>query len=102
MVKKGVDAHHAWYAAAGEIDRDLPALVQLDRSAMAKYLTCYDYGQGGIWLYVEGDSPSQIRGTYRDLTVFEIPPPWWTDELDREVRPQEGPFWENWLAQFRR
>jgi hypothetical protein len=33
---------------------------------MTKFLTSYDYAQGGIWLYIEADSPTQITETYRD------------------------------------
>jgi hypothetical protein len=70
--------------------------------AMPKYLVCYDYGAGGVWLYVEAESPSEITATYRDLKVFETPPSWMTPEAERSIRGAVGPFWDNWLEQFRR
>jgi len=69
---------------------------------VANYLTCYDYGQGGVWLYIEADSPSQITATYRDLEVFEATPPWWNDEMERMARSHKGETWKKWLDQFRR
>jgi hypothetical protein len=69
---------------------------------MQKYLVCYDYGAGGVWLYVEADSPEQITERYRDLQVVEMPPTWMTAEDEKRIRGHVGPFWDNWLAQFRR
>jgi hypothetical protein len=40
---------------------------------MPLFLSCYDYGMGGAWLYVEAESPEQIQQTYDGLTVFETP-----------------------------
>ncbi len=34
---------------------------------MPQFLACYDYGQGGIWLYIRGESPEQIKRTYPAL-----------------------------------
>jgi hypothetical protein len=70
---------------------------------MAAFLSCYDYGQGGIWLYIEAETPEQIRQKYPSLIVFEIPPPFWNDELEtsaRECNPNESPFWANWLERL--
>jgi hypothetical protein len=67
-----------------------------------KYLVCYDYGTGGVWLYIEAESPSQIEATYRDLKVFEAPPAWLTPDEDAQIRSHVGPLWDTWLAQFRR
>ena len=69
---------------------------------MPQYLTCYDYGQGGIWLYIEAGNPAEIAARYRDLTVFETPPAWWTDEMEQNARSHQGPFWADWLDGFRR
>lgn len=69
---------------------------------MPKYLACYDYGQGGIWIYIEAESPSQISEAYRDLIVFETPPTWWTPEMESSTRAHLGPIWENWLEKQRR
>ncbi len=69
-----------------------------------EFLTCYDYGQGGIWLYIEAEHPSQITEIYRDLIVFETPPSWWTEEYELAARKHRStdPQWREWLNQFKR
>lgn len=47
------------------------------------YLTCYDYGMGGLWWWITARSPEEITSTYSDLVVYERPPIWWNDEQDR-------------------
>lgn len=70
---------------------------------MTKFLTSYDYGQGGIWLYIEAASPTQISETYRDLTVYKVPPPWWTANMDQDAQSLLGdPFWNHWLSNLKR
>ena len=71
-------------------------------SELPKYLVCYDYGTGGVWLYVDAASASDITAKYRDLTVVETPPAWLTLEEDARIRGNVGPFWDDWLAGFRR
>jgi hypothetical protein len=70
---------------------------------MTKFLTSYDYGQGGIWLYIEAKSPTQITETYRDLTVHQAPPPWWTASMEEAARSLlDDPFWNQWLSNLKR
>jgi hypothetical protein len=70
---------------------------------MTKFLVTYDYGQNGIWLYIEAESPKQITETYRDLTVHKVPPPWWTANMEQEAQSLLGdPFWNNWLSNLKR
>jgi len=70
---------------------------------MTKFLTSYDYAQGGIWLYIDADSPTQITETYRDLTVYRVPPPWWTASMDEAAQSLLGdPFWNHWLSNLKR
>ncbi len=72
---------------------------------MRAFLVCYDYGQGGIWLYLQADNPAEITNTYRDLIVFETPPPFWNDELEGAARkndPTTSAFWAEWLSKFKR
>jgi hypothetical protein len=70
---------------------------------MRKFLTSYDYAQGGIWLYIEAQSPTQIERTYRDLTVHKVPPPWWTADLDQAAQSLlRDPFWNQWLSNLKR
>jgi hypothetical protein len=71
---------------------------------MPSFLACYDYGQGGIWLYVEGESSEQIESAYPSLTIFEIAPPFWNDELEtlaREHNPATNPVWAEWLERLK-
>jgi hypothetical protein len=44
------------------------------------FLACDDYGQGGIWMFIDARSPTEVTGAYPELTVFEDPP----DLLPRE------------------
>jgi len=42
------------------------------------YLTCYDYGTGGIWLFVQARSKQEIAARYPQLTVVDRAPAWLT------------------------
>jgi hypothetical protein len=68
---------------------------------MPLFLCCYDYGMGGIWLYVEAESAQQVRDTY-NLIVFERPPDWLDEESEADARRHVStdPFWRDWLNQF--
>lgn len=50
---------------------------------MRAYLVCYDYGMGGLWWWITAPSAAAITESYRDIIVFEEPPLWWSDEMDR-------------------
>ena len=72
---------------------------------MPAFLACYDYGQGGIWLYVDAESASDIGAKYRDLTVFESPPNFWNEQLEELARshdPTRSAVWAEWLAKLER
>ena len=61
---------------------------------MAQDLVCYDYGAGGVWRWMEANCAADIHRTYRDLTVFEAPPAWWTKDeeaLTPRVRLEDPP-----------
>jgi DNA-binding CsgD family transcriptional regulator len=68
-----------------------------------RYLALYDYGSGGVWLYVLGDSRRQIAALFPELEVFAEPPSWMSpEELQRirrdmtfDVRQPRG-----WLAEL--
>jgi hypothetical protein len=49
---------------------------------MRPYLVCHDYGTGGVWWWITAASSDEITAAFRDVTVFDEPPPWWSDELD--------------------
>lgn len=68
---------------------------------MIEFLVCYDYGQGGIWLYVKAESAKALRKAYLSLTVFESPPSFWNEQLEvlaRKADPVKDPKWREWLA----
>ena len=72
---------------------------------MRAFLTCYDYGQGGIWLYIDAPSASEITTSYPTLRVFETPPPFWTEELEQIARtnsPTTSAHWADWLSRLKR
>jgi hypothetical protein len=50
------------------------------------FLTAYDYGQGGVWLYMLAESSEQIEQRYPDLQVFEEPPPFLDDQQLADIR----------------
>ena len=66
---------------------------------MPDFLACYDYGTGGVWLYVEGDSPTQAGETYPALRVYESPPSWWNISLKPDQNSR-NPIWADWLQQL--
>ena len=43
---------------------------------MDKFLTCYDYGTGGIWRYVFAESAQEIITKYPELEVVDLVPEW--------------------------
>ena len=66
---------------------------------MPEFLACYDYGTGGIWLYVKAESATKLVERYPALTVIEQAPAWWTPELEYDARTKVADgFWDRWLA----
>jgi hypothetical protein len=62
---------------------------------MGSFLACYEYGQGGVWFYVEGDTVDQVSREFPALMFFPSDPPWWTEEFERVARqndPAKPPF----------
>ena len=48
------------------------------------FLVVYDYGQGGVWAYVEASTRDDILRRFPELQVFDSPPSWMsTDEIAR-------------------
>ena len=45
-----------------------------------RYLVCYDYGQGGVWVFIYAHSSAEIRAKYPELLVAEERLAWMTDE----------------------
>jgi hypothetical protein len=62
---------------------------------MNSFLVCYDYGQGGVWFYLEAASLEEITQTYPRLTAFGGPPPWWNEQHEKAARdhdPEKSPY----------
>lgn len=53
------------------------------------YLVVHDYGMGGIWMYIDAASGEEIKRVYPELTVFERPPDFLTEQqlasIDQEL-----------------
>ena len=55
-------------------------------STIRSFLTCYDYGTGGVWLLLDAPSHEIAQRTYPDLTVFEVRPDWMGVEEENVYR----------------
>jgi hypothetical protein len=49
------------------------------------YLTVYDYGTGGIWVYIRAETPDQITAKFRDVVVYETKPDWMGERRRGEI-----------------
>ncbi len=68
---------------------------------MAQFLACYDYGTGGVWLYLEAESAADLVARYPALTMIDNQPPWWTPAIEQELRSKVGdPWWDDWLSKL--
>lgn len=54
-----------------------------------KYLVVYDYGMGGIWLFIYAKSAAEIEITYPELSVVEHYPDWLKGEHLRQIERDE-------------
>lgn len=52
---------------------------------MRQFLVCHDYDTGGLWWWINANTSDEIIAAYRDVRVFDEPPPWWNDEIDRRT-----------------
>jgi hypothetical protein len=55
--------------------------VSLGWVIMDKFLTCYDYGTGGIWRFIIAESALQILTKYPELEIADSIPEWMTQEV---------------------
>jgi hypothetical protein len=68
---------------------------------MPKFRACYDYGMGGVWLYVEAADALEVVERYPALEVFEDRPRWMSPEFDEKLLAAAGnAFWTRWLAEL--
>ncbi len=70
------------------------------------HLVCYDYGTGGVWLYLQAESAEQITDRFPEFIVIIERPPWLDEDEEREIRERmtiDIDDAEHWfLAQFLR
>ena len=90
-----------------EVCRNRPARRNaLRASGKRPYLAVYDYGTGGIWIYVYAESAEQITERYPGLTVITEWRDWMTPERIIELTAGIGSHMtfdidkpDGWLAQ---
>ena len=73
------------------------------------FLTCYDYGTGGVWLLLDAPSQEAAQAAYPEFIVFRSRPDWMTeaDEIEfRNTCDRVGYHWDiskpqtGWLKEF--
>lgn len=62
-----------------------PAADRTNLPAKRRYLAVYDYGPGGVWLYIWAKSADDIFQSFPELEVVEPEPEHWTDEDRRRT-----------------
>lgn len=55
-------------------------------STMKKFLTVYDYGQGGIWYYINASSKKEITNVFPELEVVDREPDWFDEEMRIKIQ----------------
>ena len=56
-----------------------------DRAMKRPFLTCHDYGMGGVWRVLLAESEAEIAVKYPELQVVIEPPPWMSAEFLRGI-----------------
>jgi len=51
-----------------------------------RYLTVYGHGQGVLWWYIYADSAQAIELAFKELTIYENPPSFWTDQAEKQTK----------------
>ena len=69
---------------------------------MQRYLVLHDYGQGGLWAFVNAESPQEIEAAFRDLRVVTDTPAWLTPEEQEKLRTYDINEPAGWLAMLAR
>jgi hypothetical protein len=49
------------------------------------FLACYDYGQGGIWVFIVAESAREITDAYPELSIAERTPDWVTPDAMQRI-----------------
>jgi hypothetical protein len=53
-----------------------------------RFLLVYDYGQGGVWLFIHARSADEIRAKYPELQVIERHPEWLKGDYLKRVESE--------------
>ena len=66
------------------------------------FLTCYEYGTGGVWTYIRARNAAEIVQRYPKLIVFDKEPEWFTRRNIAEALKEDFESSENsFLASLR-
>ncbi len=85
-------ARNSLPALIAEVRRARPGHANALRDSGKKpYLAVYDYGMGGIWIYVYAESADQIAARYPGLTVISEWREWMTPDRLIEIIAAIGP-----------
>jgi hypothetical protein len=66
------------------------------------YLVVYDYGTGGVWVYLWAESHERIKRELPDLTVFDELPEWVTTDRLGPIRTLDIDQSDDWLDRLRK
>lgn len=45
------------------------------------FLVVYDYGQGGVWAFINATSRAEIKRRFPEFEVFDKPPGWMSADV---------------------
>jgi hypothetical protein len=69
---------------------------------MTRFLVVHDYGQGGLWAYVDAASATEIEEAFREVSVVATAPQWLTSDLRAKLDVCDIANPTEWLATLRR
>jgi hypothetical protein len=67
-----------------------------------RFLVLHDYGQGGLWAFVEAASAAEIEEKYREVRVITTTPAWLTAEHQQKLDVHDVDQPTGWLAMLRK
>ena len=63
-----------------------------------RFLVCYDYGQGGLWAYVNAHSQEEVEHKFRDIKISSETPEWLTTSEQETITINDINSPKGWLA----
>ena len=82
----------------GAIEIFTPPRPPMPETGKQRYLVAYNYGQGGLWAFVNARSAAEIQAKFPDLRIVTDPPPWLTIEKQNELQTFDLVRPTGWLA----